>query len=101
MGSNGPSEAASKTSITKDANEERPKSINNPPRQKFPFLGPSVRGKQGEPHRPMIPLTGSADDGKRSALYVVVDRGYQGDSSIQSFGLVTPGRGRRIVLLAF
>ena len=38
----------------------------------------------------MIPLTGSADDGKRSALDVVVDRGYQGDSSIQSFGLATP-----------
>ena len=44
----------------------------------------------------MLPLTGSADDGKRSALDVVVDRGYQGDSSIQSFGLATPGRGRRI-----
>ena len=43
----------------------------------------------------MIPLTGSADDGKRSALYVLVDRGYEGDSSIQSFGLATPGRGRR------
>ena len=33
---------------------------------------------------------GSADDGKRSALDVLVDRGYQGDSSIQSFGLATP-----------
>ena len=28
---------------------------------KLPVLLPSVRGKQGEPHRPMIPLTGSAD----------------------------------------
>ena len=28
---------------------------------KFSIWGPSVRGKQGEPHRPMIPLTGSAD----------------------------------------
>ena len=27
-----------------------------------------MRGKQGEPHRPMIPLTGSADDGKRSEV---------------------------------
>ena len=40
----------------------------------------------------------SSDDGKRSALYVLVDKGYQGDSSIQSFGLATPGRGRRIFL---
>ena len=37
----------------------------------------------------MLPLTGSADDGKRSALDVLVDRGYQGDSWIQSFGLTT------------
>ena len=40
----------------------RSESINNPPPLlKFSVLGPSVRGKQGEPHRPMIPLTGSAD----------------------------------------
>ena len=33
--------------------------------------------------------TRSADDGKRSALDVLVDRGYQGDNSFQSFGLAT------------
>ena len=95
MGPNWPSEATSKASVIKYANEEGSASFDNPP-LKFSVLGPSVRGKQGEPHRPMIPLTGSADDGKRSALDVLVDRGYQGDSSIQSFGLATPSRGRRI-----
>ena len=49
--------------------------------------------REGKPHT-LYPLrlkpTGSADDGKRSALDVLVDRGYQGDSSIQSFGLATP-----------
>ena len=85
LGANWPSEATLKASVIKYANKEGPRSIN--------YLPP---GKHGEPHRPMLPLTGSADDGKRSALYVLVDRGYQGDSSIQSFGLATPGRGRRI-----
>ena len=38
--------------ILKDFGAPPPKIFN---------LGPSVRGKQGEPHRPMVPLTGSAD----------------------------------------
>ena len=65
LGPNWPSEATSKASVIKYANEEGSRSINNPPPLKFSIWGPSVRGKQGEPHRPMLPLTGSADDGKR------------------------------------
>ena len=62
LGPNWPSEATLKASVIKYANEEGPKSINDlPPPLKFSIWGPSVRGKQGEPHRPMIPLTGSAD----------------------------------------
>ena len=60
MGPNWPSEATSKASVIKYANEEGPRSIDYPP-LKFSIWGPSVRGKQGEPHRPMLPLTGSAD----------------------------------------
>ena len=62
LGTNWPSEATSKASFIQYTNEEGPKSINYPPPPlKFSILDPSVRGKQGEPHRPMIPLTGSAD----------------------------------------
>ena len=45
LGPNWPSEAIWKASVIKYVNEE----------------GPRVRGKQGEPHRPLIPVTGSAD----------------------------------------
>ena len=55
------SEATSKASVIEYANQEGSESFGNPPPLKFSILGPSVRGKQGEPHRPMLPLTGSAD----------------------------------------
>ena len=61
LGPNGLSEATSKASVIKYANQEGPRSINYPPLLKFSVWGPSVRGKQGEPHRPRLPLTGSAD----------------------------------------
>ena len=54
------SEATSKASVIKYANEEGPKSLDYPPPLRFSILDSSVRRKQGEPHRPMIPLTGSA-----------------------------------------
>ena len=99
FGSNWPSEATSKANVIKYACEKGSVRFGTPPSPlKFSILSSSVRGKQGEPHRPMLPLTGSADDGKRSALYVLVNRGYQGDSSIQSFGLATASRGRRIFI---
>ena len=69
LGPKWPSEATSKAYVTKYANGEGSESIYNaPPPLKFSVLGHSVRGKQGEPHRPMSPLTGSADDGKRSEV---------------------------------
>ena len=64
------------------------------PRETTSVLGPQWEGSGRESLTRFIPLrlkpTGSADDGKRSALDVLVDRGYQGDSWIQSFGLATP-----------
>ena len=60
LGPNRPSEATSKASVIKYENKEGGESNCYPP-LKFSVLGPSVRGKQGEPHRPMLPLTGSAD----------------------------------------
>ena len=62
LSSNRPSEAPLKASAIKYACEKGSVRFDNllPP-LKFSVLGPSVRGKQGEPHRPMIPLTGSAD----------------------------------------
>ena len=62
LGPSWPSEATLKASVIKYANDEGPRSFNNPPPPlKISIRGPSVRGKQGEPHRPMIPLTGSPD----------------------------------------
>ena len=60
-GSNSASEATSKASVIKYENKEGGESNYNPPPLKFSVLGASVRGKQGEAHRPMLPLTGSAD----------------------------------------
>ena len=61
LGPNRSLQATSKASVIKYANQEGSRSINNPPPLKFSVLGPSVRGKQGEPHRPSVPLTGLAD----------------------------------------
>ena len=61
LGFNWPSEATSKASVIKYANEEGRRSINDPPPLKFSISGSSVRGKQGQLHRPMLPLMGSAD----------------------------------------
>ena len=63
---------------------------------KFSVLGPSVRGKQGEPHRPMIPLTGSADDGKRPSLDVTFTRGVQGGKLNLPLRGTPASTGRRI-----
>ena len=90
LGPNLPSEATSKASVIKYANEEGPRSINPPP-LKFSIWGSSVRGKQGEPHRPMLPLTGSADDGKRSSLNVTFVRGFpRGKTQLTPSGYPKP-----------
>ena len=62
LGPKWPSEATSKARVIKYENQEGSASFGNPPPiEIFRFGRPSVRGKQGEPHRPMLPLTGSAD----------------------------------------
>ena len=64
LGPNWPSEVVSRASVVKYTNEEGAESINYPappPALKFSVWGPSVRENQGEPHGPMLPLTGSAD----------------------------------------
>ena len=66
LSSNRPSEAPLKASAIKYACEKGSVRFSYLlPLIKFSILSPSVRGKQGEPHRPMLPLTGSADDGKQ------------------------------------
>ena len=61
VGPNWPSKATSKASVVKYANEEWSLSFAYSPPIEISVLGPSVRGKQGEPHRLMLPLTWSAD----------------------------------------
>ena len=68
LSANWPSEATLEASVIKYAKQEGSESFDYPPQLEFSILGPSVRGKQGEPHRPMLPLTGSADSVHRICL---------------------------------
>ena len=56
-----PSEATSKASVIKHANEEGSGSTNPPPIEIFSFGPQDEREKQGEPHTLVLPLPGSAD----------------------------------------
>ena len=71
LGPKWPSEATSKASVIKYANQEGSESFGNPPLPlKFFNLGAQWEGSgRDQPHTPSLPLTGSADlEGLRQSI---------------------------------